>query len=291
MYYMHRGATGHNITDVMYKNLVIEGGGVLGVALCGALTELSARGKLCMLTNFAGSSAGAIVAGALACEATVEFITESMTDVDFSSFLDYGNRLKAGYNFCERLGACSGDTFEKWYGDKLAVLTGDRNITLGTVHELYGGTLIITATNVNLRRVEYFSWENHPDLPLVRAVRMSMSIPFLFEPVTFNGDLWVDGGTMDNFPADAFSGDPKHTLGIKLSTAAETQRVKIKNIINYTGAVIDCVLRSSQRELLPHTIDICCGNSSSTDFRIGMKEKKQLLLAGKRAATEYLASI
>jgi NTE family protein len=41
-----------------YTNLVLEGGGVLGVAHCGALLELESRGILNCIVNFACASAG-----------------------------------------------------------------------------------------------------------------------------------------------------------------------------------------------------------------------------------------
>ena len=52
---------------VCLKKLVFEGGGVLGVAYCGALEELSNRGMLCEVDTYAGTSAGSIVAALMAC--------------------------------------------------------------------------------------------------------------------------------------------------------------------------------------------------------------------------------
>jgi len=50
-------------------------------------------------------------------------------------------------------------------------------------------------------------WLNHvetPNLGVAMAMRMSASIPFVFEPVEYKGHLYVDGGLVRNLPLDAF---------------------------------------------------------------------------------------
>ena len=50
----------------IYKNLVLEGGGVRGLAYAGAFDELQRRGILSQIDKVAGTSAGAI-AGVMVC--------------------------------------------------------------------------------------------------------------------------------------------------------------------------------------------------------------------------------
>ena len=50
-----------------YENLVIEGGGVRGIAFGGTLQKLEELGVLPNIRRVIGSSAGAITAGAVAC--------------------------------------------------------------------------------------------------------------------------------------------------------------------------------------------------------------------------------
>lgn len=42
------------------------------------------------------------------------------------------------------------------------------------------------------------------DTPIVDAVRISLSIPGLFEPFKYNGHYYVDGGVFDNYPIELF---------------------------------------------------------------------------------------
>ncbi|MBM3420662.1 MAG: patatin-like phospholipase family protein [Bacteroidetes bacterium] len=55
--------------------------------------------------------------------------------------------------------------------------------------------LVVTATNLNLGRIEYFSSGE-----LLWPVVASASIPVIFTPVEMNGYKYVDGGVMDNMP-------------------------------------------------------------------------------------------
>ncbi len=53
---------------------VFEGGGVLGIAEVGALAKLKEMGLLNKIQNVVGTSVGSIIAAALGCGATVDYI-------------------------------------------------------------------------------------------------------------------------------------------------------------------------------------------------------------------------
>ena len=52
----------NNLQAQNYQNLVLEGGGIRGVAYCGAIEELERQGVLQHITRVGGTSAGAIQA-------------------------------------------------------------------------------------------------------------------------------------------------------------------------------------------------------------------------------------
>jgi len=64
--------------------------------------------------------------------------------------------------------------------------------------------LAVIATNLETGRMEVYSSERTPTMEIAMAVRRSMSIPFVFQPV--GGDFeTVDGGLCSNFPVWLFS--------------------------------------------------------------------------------------
>lgn len=54
--------------------------------------------------------------------------------------------------------------------------------------------------SVQHNRLEYLGPRTHPDLPVARAIRMSISMPLFFEPVELAGQHWCDGGIVDIMP-------------------------------------------------------------------------------------------
>jgi NTE family protein len=72
--------------------------------------------------------------------------------------------------------------------------------------------LIVAATNLNQGKIEYFS--SGEVLPAVMA---SAAIPVLFEPVEINGNIYVDGGVLDNFPVSPLEGECNRIIGIYLN--------------------------------------------------------------------------
>ena len=74
-----------------------------------------------------------------------------------------------------------------------------------TLKELYEFNKIdihIYTTNINskcLSKVD-LSHKTHPELSIIKALCMSTSYPFVFKPVCLDGDCFIDGGLLNNFP-------------------------------------------------------------------------------------------
>ena len=68
--------------------------------------------------------------------------------------------------------------------------------------------LAVIATDIKNASMVVYSSEQNPTMPVADAVRQSMSIPFVFQPLGNDGEL-VDGGLVSNYPLWLFtkSGD------------------------------------------------------------------------------------
>jgi NTE family protein len=62
----------------------------------------------------------------------------------------------------------------------------------------------VVASNLSRQRPQVFNAHCTPDLAIWRAVRASISIPLIFEPVRINDEYFVDGGLALNFPIDLY---------------------------------------------------------------------------------------
>jgi predicted acylesterase/phospholipase RssA len=102
--------------------------------------------------------------------------------------------------------------------------TGEPDITFREMHRARGTTLVVAATCVSLRRCVYFTHtdEEYADTPVALALRMSCSLPFVLEPVTYRGLLFADGAITDALPLEALlglGGPRKNTLAVVVMSA------------------------------------------------------------------------
>lgn len=304
------------------RNLVFQGGGVKGSAYAGAVAVLAEREMLADIARIAGTSAGAITACMLAVGAGPEGLTASVKTTDFGSFLDTGwNYLDDAARLVSHYGVCKGEHFAALLGDQIAQFSGDRNLTFGGLRALKArdprrfADLYVVASNVSRQRAEVLCADNHPDMPLWEAVRTSMSLPFIFEPATVNGDLYVDGGLSWNYPIDLFDHDVLHlaqpgkggprseeTLGFVLEPhplasvgVADWSALPghTENVVAYAATLMGFLSEAANRQHLheddlPRTIFIDDMGVKTTDFKAPVAVIDGLIASGAAATRMHL---
>ncbi|XP_078581056.1 uncharacterized protein LOC144864645 [Branchiostoma floridae x Branchiostoma japonicum] len=204
--------------DFPFENLVIEGGGARGVAYVGALRVLESAGILKNIKRVAGVSAGAITATFVALGLSCADVAKQ-AEVDLGKILISGGYLKTlikPVHLYWRYGWETGDGFYTFFGGILEKFTrkdgrpGNPDITFKQLYNMSGIELCIVVTNLDQMAEEYCHVKTTPNLPIRRAVRMSMSIPGLFQPVLTdyhgNKEFYVDGGVICNYPLHSFDG-------------------------------------------------------------------------------------
>lgn len=224
-------------------DLVLEGGGVKGLGLVGAVMALMRAGYT--FPRVAGTSAGSVVAAFLAAGADEKQLGEIMGRLRYDRVPDRGAPhipgVSEGLSLLIDRGAHPGRYIHRFVErelEKLGVTTfGDlRHDDLGadpTLARYRRWSLVVMATDVTHGRLLRLPWDYpllhlDPDEQRVAdAVRASISIPIYFEPVTVrDGDTGeettlVDGGVLSNFPVEIFDrtdgAEPRWpTLGAKV---------------------------------------------------------------------------
>jgi NTE family protein len=166
-------------------NLVLEGGGVKGIGLVGALARLEEE-KI-EIAGVAGTSAGAIVASLFAAGYGSDELREVLTQKDFSGFLD--GMWLAPVRFWFKFGIYRGKEFHQWLY-KLLQRKGVVNFA-----DVRGRDLKVVASDVAKKEILILDKQGHPHLAVADAVRMSISLPLFFEAYQWGSRLMVDGGT------------------------------------------------------------------------------------------------
>lgn len=122
-----------------YRNLVLEGGGIRGIAYGGALAALEERGILDSMQRVGGTSAGAIQAALLAVGYTPLEITHITFQTPIQKFTDGRWFFLGGFpRVANQFGWYLGDKFRKWLETLIRQKTGIQDLTFAQLHALQG---------------------------------------------------------------------------------------------------------------------------------------------------------
>jgi len=207
----NRAAAGMPVKDgqPIGVQLNLQGGGGTGKRYASMMGELINQGVV--PTSVSGTSAGSIAAALIAGGANPDQMQKLVTDPALAGLLD------RHYWFGDSGGGLAdGKKAYDWVDQHLRELTGikDRPVTFADLKM----PLQIVATRwtdsdpgsadmkTTQGRTFVFSQETTPDTPVALAVRASMSIPAMFDPVKMQDPITgrrvelVDGGMVDNLP-------------------------------------------------------------------------------------------
>ena len=199
-------------------DLVLEGGGVKGLGLVGAVLHLMREGYT--FPRVAGTSAGSIVAAFLAAGASADDLDAIMRRLDYSRVPDRGGvpGVSESLGLARHSGAHPGNYIHGFVRDEL------EQLGVRTFGDLGRDALVVTATDITRGRLLRLPWDyellglDPADQLVADAVRASISIPLFFEPVQLADRALVDGGVLSNFPIEMFD-RPKPrwpTFGVKV---------------------------------------------------------------------------
>lgn len=319
-------------------DLVLEGGGVKGIGLVGALSELDKAGYRfgrSAGTRVAGTSAGAVAGALVAAGMPIEQIREVMYNLDYRNFRDKSTigRLPIvgdGYDLLFEKGVYEGDFLRTWLRDQLKELGVETFADLELVDppswmepdQQY--SLVVMATDVTTGQLVRLPWDYRmygldPGRQRVAdAVRASMSIPFVYKPVTMTNprtkqsSTLVDGGVLSNFPIDALDrldGKPPRwpTFGVKLLPALphddklmlpHSLRALLGAPVMPAAGLLESVLttaivgndqtRLKQPWAAARTIRVDTNSVGVTDFDLTDEQKRLLFDNGRKAARAFI---
>lgn len=105
---------------------------------------------------------------------------------------------------------------------------------------------------------------------LAAAMRATMSLPLIFPPVDLDGRLLVDGGIMNNVPANVVRAmGAERVVGINVGDLTDRQGVST-TMLGLAGATLDAMMRASTRAALTSAdvvINVPLGEFGSLDWR------------------------
>ena len=309
-------------------DLVLSGGGVLGVGHVGAVSVLAENGI--EFKRIAGTSAGSIVGSLLAAGVGPAEAHDLIATLEYPKFLDQDalDRVPLvgpALSVVLENGYAEGKYFTAWLAAELEK-HGVRTFADLRIKDDPGAdprpeqqwrltVMSADVTRGQLLRLpqDYERYGLVPDEQLVvDAVRASISVPYLFEPVklTHAGgeSLLVDGGLISNYPIDTFDrtdGQPGRwpTWGVTLIPKLPAEDVRLIPQLGLLRPVpgfrfLESVLTTAvvgrdqgylaQPWVQRRSMEVDGLGVNPFDFTIDSNTAERLYQSGRKAAADFL---
>lgn len=299
----------------MQINAVFEGGGVKGISLAGAVKAAENAGM--EFSRVAGTSSGSIVASVLAAGYQAGEIKRIIEETPFHSFLQrapiFNTKLIGpALRVLIKKGLYSGEALENWIREILLAKG------IFTFSDIPAGKLYIVASDITNGRLLVLPDDlrqygiNPATFPVAKAVRMSCSIPYFFDPVILRllgraakgksfGEQFVyivDGGLLSNFPLWLFDSEskggptPLPVLGFQMVGKNSNLPHLIEGPIGMLTAMFETMLSAHDERYIEQqnrnrTIKIPTLGIGTTHFSLTKEESENLYNSGLTAGTMF----
>lgn len=179
-------------------NLVLSGGGVRGFAHLGVIKALQEEGVI--INAISGTSAGAVTGAFIAAGYSPDETLKIMKEYRLFRL------LRGAFN----TGIFSMRNFEKIFNDCFPENSFDK----------LSMKLYISSTNIYTGKTEFFSKGK-----LIPTLLASSSLPVIFRPIEIEGQLYLDGGILNNLPVEPFIGEKLPIVGVHVNPVSEVDTI------------------------------------------------------------------
>lgn len=271
-----------------YKNLVLSGGSVRCIAQIGAVQSLIDNSLLNFddIEAIAGSSGGALYG----CLIAVGYTNLEIRDILFN--LNMSKLINPNPLFLlESCGMETGEILYNFIEDLLHKKTGMKKITFSQLYELRKKQLIVVGSCLTTKEVVYFDHKRNPTMEIAFAIRISVSIPGFFVPVILDGNTYIDGSVLKDYPMSVFRDQLEDTIGIQICKDYDT---KYQFLDEYFCAIINLCLDHYVKETCStyedNTVQVSGDFNSISifDFNLDLQVKQKLYEIGVSSATNFI---
>lgn len=276
------------------KSLCLAGAFNRGICYLGALKKLEEENML-DIKKLIGVSIGSLIGVGMVVGFTPTEMYKLIVEKDTKEFMDVsilnGDRA-----------VLRGEIYRKWVHNivQSKILSNKwipdltAPFTLKDLYDKTGVDLTIVTTCIYSNNdrfkegVIYFNHLDHGDIPVTFAIIASMTFPFIFPPMEYEGSYFIDGGVVNNFPIEKID---KDGLGICPVYDQLNGLECTRNPISYCNKIFE--LMSNHISLLKNiTYDniliIKCNKFNSIEFNMTIDDKITLYKLGYHAAEDYI---
>jgi len=168
-------------------HLILSSAGPYGLIQLGMLSALA----LDRPESIRGTSAGSFIAVLISLGIPVDEIIEYMIKRPLHKWFKLDLTLYA---------LISANCFMELLAPLFHAYDVPLDITMKQLYERTKMNIYLYTTAVTELNTVELHHNSHPDLPVITAISMSSSIPFMFPPVFYEGEYYIDGGLLMHCP-------------------------------------------------------------------------------------------
>jgi NTE family protein len=275
------------------KNLVFSGGSSKGFSYLGVIKAFYEFGILDHLEEISGTSIGALFAVIVSLKMTPNDIISIFMEID----LNWLHNLNSDsiLHLINKYGLDNGNNLEKFLESVVSIRFPNLKPSEVTFLDLWTYNPIkinITGSKVYQGIIEPQLY-NHiltPKMSIVKALRISMSIPPLFSPINDDTGHLVDGGIINNYPIDFYKDKLDSTIGVLCSEKIINE--KCKNVVDiYKSIIVYMITKETlmkKNKYLDNTIIIESSIQMFHIFNLSQEEKSNIINLGYQLTKQYL---
>lgn len=263
----------------IFKRLVLSGGSVKGLAYVGALRYFEENKEIFGgITEFVGTSIGSLASLMIILNYTSSQLKKLFWDLDFNNLQSFSLS-----SFMETFGLDDGKLMEEFIKGCISSKGLSPEITFSQLQGITGKSLVVCGTNVDTQSCRFFDASGTPEMPVFLALRISMAIPVLFQPILFEGDYYVDGGITNDIPVNYPCEDNQSTICLNLEE--ENRGASGFNNYFYNLLKTSLAIINGNSEKFAETngitfIKVSTNIRLSMDFSLTIEEKESLYNIG-----------
>lgn len=272
------------------ENLVFSGGGLKGIAYVGCIKALEEYDIIPNIKCISATSIGAIFAYGMLLGYSSYQLQELLNKIDLHYFKDIN--VDNILNFPVNFGIDSGNKIER----VLQIVTKKQgyipDITFQQLYERTQIKFIVIGSCINKQEKTVFSYETFPNLSVIKALRISSSVPFLYNAVKLDGNTYVDGCLFENSPISYFTNNKEtlnKTMGFYLFNSAHSYENKLSDyIVNLYGCLANTITNIQIKDYYDYFVKLDVSLENTMDLT--KEEKMKLTLIGYEKTKEFLDS-
>ena len=286
------------------KHIIISGGGPPGIIAYGVYKELEKKGfwNIKNIKTVYGTSIGALLSVMLILNYKWEWLDDYLMKRPWNKIVDF--EAKTIFNIQNEWGVFDDTGVYKFLLPLVKGKNLSENLTMLELYEYSNIELHIFSTDINTMQKIDISHKTHQDLPVYKAIYMSLSIPGLFKPMCEDTRCYIDGGFINHYPiTDCMKRDdvkPEEILGINMCSLTEnviTENSSLSDI--FFSLIIKLIGQSNsinnESSYEENTV-ICSPNNANgvMDWLYVLQDeskRREIIKQGEEEAIKYLKKI